>query len=120
LLLCYKNSLKSALAKLYPGIGLRKENYFHSKGRPLQWCFIRVTDVSEGWKVPSQQRKFFDRFARTHNFDPLEAEKWYGITQQDILHAVSSLLRWCFNQAMCDFREAVECWLITRAHTSEH
>ena len=45
--------------------------------------------AAEGWKSPRIQREFFDVFARSKNFDPLDAEKWYSITRRDVLNAVS-------------------------------
>jgi len=34
-----------------------------------------------------KHRKFFDRFADSKQFDPLDAEKWYSISKQDIKQA---------------------------------
>jgi hypothetical protein len=45
-----------------------------------------ANDSAYSWK------RFFVRLAKSKNFDPLDAEKWYSITHKDILRAVSSLL----------------------------
>jgi hypothetical protein len=34
-------------------------------------------------------RKFFDEFARSKNFDPLDAEQWYSITKTEIQKMVN-------------------------------
>jgi hypothetical protein len=36
-----------------------------------------------------KRRKFFDEFAKSKNFNPLDAENWYSITKAQILQAVS-------------------------------
>jgi hypothetical protein len=35
---------------------------------------------------------FFVEVAKSKNFDPLDAEKWYSISRKDILEAVSPFL----------------------------
>lgn len=34
------------------------------------------------------QRNFFDTFAKSRHFDPLDAEKWQSIRREDIVNAV--------------------------------
>jgi hypothetical protein len=41
------------------------------------------------WKVIENRRKFFDDFAITRQFNPLDAERWYSIYYNDIVKAVS-------------------------------
>jgi hypothetical protein len=36
----------------------------------------------------SQQSKFFDELAKSKNFDPLDAEKWYSLGRKDIKRAL--------------------------------
>jgi hypothetical protein len=36
-----------------------------------------------------EHRKFLDQFAKNMNFDPLDAEKWYFVTQKELSKAVS-------------------------------
>jgi hypothetical protein len=36
----------------------------------------------------NQHRKFFDDFAKAKGFDPLNAEKWYSVSQKEIIKAV--------------------------------
>ncbi len=38
---------------------------------------------------PSNHRRFFDSFARSKEFNPLDAEKWYSVTYNEIARAVS-------------------------------
>jgi hypothetical protein len=41
------------------------------------------------WKDLASRRKFFDNFAVSKQFNPLEAEKWYTVTTtKDLLEAV--------------------------------
>jgi len=65
----YKRSYITALVKLYPELKLKKDNFLLS---------------NEGWKSKARQRKFFDDFAKSKQFDPLDAEKWYSITRKEI------------------------------------
>jgi hypothetical protein len=46
-------------------------------------------DDQRKWKDIKQQRKFFDEYAVSKQFDPLDAEKWYSISKKDIIRAVS-------------------------------
>jgi len=68
----YNGSYIRALEKLYPELTLKKENFLNS---------------NEGWKVSKNQRKFFDGFARSKNFNPLDAQQWYSVTRNDIISA---------------------------------
>jgi len=71
LLLNYNGSHIKALMKLYPELRLKKDNF-------------------EKWKVPANQRRFFDGFARFKHFDPLNTEKWYSVTNKEIIRAGGS------------------------------
>jgi len=70
----YNGSHTTALMEVYPELVLNKEKFFQSKG-------IMV------WKTPDQRRKFFDDFAKSKQFNPLDAEKWYITTLRDITSA---------------------------------
>jgi hypothetical protein len=48
---------------------------------------IVVLLVKTKWS-PERQRKFFDEFAKSNNFSPLDADKWYLVTLQQIRKAV--------------------------------
>jgi len=81
----YTGSYIKALVKLYPELVLKKGNFLKDKkGRK-----------KAGWKTPGKQRKFFDEFARSKKFNPLDAEKWRSVTHNEIIKAGgSSLLRY--------------------------
>jgi len=58
--------------QLYPELTLKKGYFLKSK---------------EGWKETGNQRKFFDDFAKSKNFNPLDSEKWYSVPHHDIIRA---------------------------------
>jgi hypothetical protein len=43
------------------------------------------------WTKPERRRKFFDQLAQFKKFDPLDSEKWYSISQKDIVNFVCLL-----------------------------
>jgi len=45
--------------------------------------------VKRNWRDLREQRKFFDFFATTKKFNPLDAEKWYSLPYNEISRAVS-------------------------------
>jgi hypothetical protein len=47
-----------------------------------------IIDQPAKWKKPDQRRMFLDHFAKFRNFDPLDAEKWYSITRNQLVKAV--------------------------------
>ncbi len=47
-------------------------------------------NLSVEGKDPTNRRNFFDTFASSKNFDPLDPEKWYSVTKSEIRRAVSS------------------------------
>ena len=51
-----------------------------------------LTRSSEGWKTSAERRKFFDKFAKSNNFDPLEADNWYSVSRVEITNAVSKVI----------------------------
>jgi len=65
----HKRSHFKALAELYPELMLKKGNFFKSQ---------------EGWKANENQRKFFDEFAKSKHFDPLDTQKWYSFSRSEI------------------------------------
>jgi hypothetical protein len=44
------------------------------------------------WRNPKRWRKFFDEFAKSKNFDPLDAKMWYSISGNEIRKFVVSIL----------------------------
>jgi hypothetical protein len=42
--------------------------------------------------VVENRRTFFDKFAKAKKFNPLDADKWYSITRNEVLHAVSWII----------------------------
>jgi len=81
-LLNYEGSHIKALVKLYPELMLKKGNFLQSE---------------KGWKATTNQREFFDGFARSNNFNPLDAENWYSVTLQEITRAGGSGLLKYYN-----------------------
>jgi hypothetical protein len=57
---------------------------------PTRFCIGLITfqDIE---KV-NERRKFFDEFAKSKNFDPLDAERWYSISGREIIKAVSLII----------------------------
>jgi len=72
LLLSYNGSHIRSLMQVYPELMLKKGNFVMSK---------------IGWKAPANQRNFFDGFARSKNFNPLDVEKWHSVTRDEIRRA---------------------------------
>jgi len=68
----YNGSHIKALMKLYPELLLKQGKFFQS---------------TKGWKVPGNQRKFFDAFARSQKFNPLSTKNWYSVTRNEIIRA---------------------------------
>jgi len=73
----YNGSHIKALVKLYPELNLKKGNFFQSK---------------EGWKAIRNQRNFFDAFATSKKFNPLDAKNWHSVTKNEIIRAGGSSL----------------------------
>jgi hypothetical protein len=87
----YNGSFIRALTKLYPELTLKRSNFFHKKGKLLLYFkngFIDYTGC--GLVKLDERRKFFDEFAKSMNFDPLDDEKWYCISKKDIMHLAVS------------------------------
>jgi len=68
----FKGSHINALRKAYPELMLNKKLFLQSQ---------------EGWKTTARQRRFFDDFAKSKQFDPLDAEKWSSISRKEIVRA---------------------------------
>jgi len=65
----YGNNLTRALMELFPNIGLEKKKL-------LMLAPFQYTD---------KRREFFLKFARDHEFDPLDPENWYLVSRKDLL-----------------------------------
>lgn len=96
--------MANALAQIYPQLGLKKKDFPHQKGTnfillEIQFNLMSLFDFVESnldWKTPQRRREFFDKLAKQKGFDPLIADNWYSLTQQDIKKQVSfsySLIR---------------------------
>jgi len=69
----HEESHIKALIALYPELMFRKEKFpFYRDGE---------------WKETERRRQFFDEFAKSKQFNPLDAEKWYSIKQAEIRRA---------------------------------
>jgi hypothetical protein len=93
LLRYYNGSLIQALTDLYPELLLNQKNIFHSKGSILYLTLQLLTLSLLEWEK-AQHRKFFDAFAKSKGFDPLQTEKWYSISRKHIKAIQVSLLLW--------------------------
>jgi hypothetical protein len=51
------------------------------------------------WKDPMERRKFFEKYAHDHGFDPFNSEKWYLQRRKHIM-ATKVQLFWSFK--FCD------------------
>jgi hypothetical protein len=49
---------------------------------------IKHPDLKFKWIDPAQKRNFFDQFAKSNKYDPLNVENWYSITIAEIRRAV--------------------------------
>jgi len=54
-------------------------------------------NAKKQWKAPANQRIFFDEFARSKKFNPLDAENWYSVTRREIKAAGGSSLLSYYN-----------------------
>jgi len=68
----YGDSLMIALTNIYPELLFVKK---------------RFRNYDDIWEDPKQQRHFFDQFALSKHFNPLEADRWYNIRQYDVIAA---------------------------------
>jgi hypothetical protein len=41
---------------------------------------------------PEKRREFFDNFAKSKNFNPLDVENWYTMAKKDVVKAVRLFL----------------------------
>jgi hypothetical protein len=80
LLRYYGGSHIEALRTLYPELDLKPENFPSHLGQLFSLD-------------PERRRKFTDEFAKSKNFNPLDAEKWYTIKLKDFMGIVSSVIR---------------------------
>jgi len=68
LLYHFKDSHVKALISSYPELNLEESKF-----------------SSEDWKDVASRRKFFDDFfAHCNKFDPLDAKKWYKVTNREV------------------------------------
>jgi len=72
----HRYSLVTVLTKVYPELALDAEKF----------NFI----PNQAWKTSEQRREFFDKFAQSKKFNPLDAAKWYSVTSIEIKNAGGS------------------------------
>eukprot|EP00026_Physarum_polycephalum_P003771 Phypoly_transcript_03785.p1 GENE.Phypoly_transcript_03785~~Phypoly_transcript_03785.p1 ORF type:complete len:728 (+),score=112.28 Phypoly_transcript_03785:126-2309(+) len=66
----YGGSLIKALMDIYPSIGIEERNF---QIVPRNF-----------WQENENKRNFFEFFARKREFDPLDVDRWYLVSNQDI------------------------------------
>jgi len=76
----YNGSHIRAITQLYPELMLQGEKFLNSHTRSR----------GGNWRDPQARRVFFDNFATSRLFSPLDAEKWCSISRKDILTAGGS------------------------------
>jgi hypothetical protein len=90
----YGGSVYKAITSLYPEIVITGKK-FQAKRVTL---FNNLSEsrpnigISAGFRKAPRRRAFFDEFAKGKQFDPLDTDAWYSVSQRDVLRAVSSLL----------------------------
>eukprot|EP00026_Physarum_polycephalum_P003327 Phypoly_transcript_03337.p1 GENE.Phypoly_transcript_03337~~Phypoly_transcript_03337.p1 ORF type:complete len:777 (+),score=98.56 Phypoly_transcript_03337:66-2333(+) len=67
----YNGSIQRALADTYPEIGI---DSFH----------FRIVGRSY-WRSSGNRKRFFDSYAKKRNFDPLNANNWYSVSQSTLV-----------------------------------
>jgi hypothetical protein len=90
----YGGSHIRALTKLYPELNLDKGKFLEHKGY-LQCSFMKIKFGFIGLERIEKRRQFFEKLAKSRNFNPLDAEKWYSFTKSDFDEAeVCNVLNW--------------------------
>jgi hypothetical protein len=87
-----------ALIQLYPELELKQDKFLQFRGlqsEEFETVLIFLVSlvplgVRSGLAKPEQQRKFFDEFAKSKNFNSMDAEKWYSVTRKEIRRLVVS------------------------------
>jgi hypothetical protein len=75
-----------AIAAMYPDIGIDEKQFLG-----LTLCFIvafetSISIIGGKWQCTKQTRRnFFNQLATDLGFSPLESQRWYGVSQQDVL-----------------------------------
>ena len=71
----HNNSVARALIELFPKIGLEKTKF---------WVQSASTQLI-AWRQEETRKKFFEKYAEVHSFDPNVAENWYLQHKKKIL-----------------------------------
>eukprot|EP00026_Physarum_polycephalum_P004684 Phypoly_transcript_04707.p1 GENE.Phypoly_transcript_04707~~Phypoly_transcript_04707.p1 ORF type:complete len:664 (+),score=57.25 Phypoly_transcript_04707:58-2049(+) len=100
----HRNDVATAVRDLFPEIGLK----------PSLWTY------SSTWKDPRNRRKFFEKYAFDHGFDPLNLAHWYQHSRAQLLsckgtsriikyhkHSVLQALRDLFPEFLTRHKESV-------------
>jgi len=69
----FKGSFIEALIQVYPQLNFQKDQF-------VNWR-------RGSWKDPQLRRKFFDEFAASKKFNPLDAKMWYCFSSTEIRRA---------------------------------
>jgi hypothetical protein len=84
----YNGSYIRAVTKLYPELKLKHSSFVQSKGLIIiRACSPKVTFSLE--RKRAERRKFFDEFAKSKGFHPLDVDQWYLISWKELISAVS-------------------------------
>eukprot|EP00026_Physarum_polycephalum_P011168 Phypoly_transcript_11369.p1 GENE.Phypoly_transcript_11369~~Phypoly_transcript_11369.p1 ORF type:complete len:392 (+),score=44.19 Phypoly_transcript_11369:39-1178(+) len=67
-LMYHRNSISRALIDLFPEIGLDKSKFWNAN-----------------WRDPTTRRRFLEKYAKEHGFNPAVPENWYMQKRKDIL-----------------------------------
>jgi hypothetical protein len=78
--------------RTFSRIRIEKREFFKTFQFVHSYLLLSASIINVLLIISDLKRDFLAEFARSKNFDPLNAEKWYSITRKDILQAVSSCL----------------------------
>lgn len=54
---------------------------------PIIITYLITIGLGHYWANVQLRRKFFEKFAKEHQFDPLVASSWYSITEEQIMES---------------------------------
>eukprot|EP00026_Physarum_polycephalum_P001731 Phypoly_transcript_01733.p1 GENE.Phypoly_transcript_01733~~Phypoly_transcript_01733.p1 ORF type:complete len:1003 (+),score=155.23 Phypoly_transcript_01733:421-3009(+) len=71
----HNNSVARALIDLFPKIGLEKTKFWVQSS----------SNLLSAWRDPTTRRKFFEKYANVHSFDPRVPENWYSQPKKQLM-----------------------------------
>jgi hypothetical protein len=89
LLKYYENSHVRALQSLYPEMNLNAEKFLKPGLINTLRLISQIISILTIASIDVDIKDFFMELAKSKNFDPFDVEKWYSVTHDDILQAVS-------------------------------